>query len=38
MFEKVLMSDDILYLWPMFVILAMLGIGVVHAAWTSWFK
>ena len=38
MFDKILMSEDVLYLFPMFVILAMFGIGVVHTAWKSWFK
>ena len=38
MLDKIIMSEDILNLWPMFVILAMFGIGVVHMVWESWFK
>ena len=33
MFDKILMSEDVLCLFPLFVLAAMFGIGVVATIW-----
>ena len=38
MLDKLLLSEDVLCIFPGLVLLAMFGIGIVHIVWTEVFK